>query len=114
MFCHTCRQHVPRLHSCLYCVYFGCYADRHIFEHAKVKKHNLGPHHNYLIIQFLLFTSLKILTFILGIDLTYGVILCFLCGDYVYDDEIDEIARNEQKLACRSLGLNYQHFTFQY
>lgn len=79
MFCHTCRHHVPRLHSCLHCVYFGCYADRHIYEHAKVKKHNLA------------------------IDLTYGVIMCFLCKDYVYDDEMDEIAKAEQKLACRSL-----------
>lgn len=30
--------------------------------------------------------------------------MCFLCKDYVYDDEMDEIAKAEQKLACRSLG----------
>lgn len=79
MFCHTCRQHLPRLHSCLYCVYFGCYSNKHMADHAKSKNHNLA------------------------IDLTYGIILCFSCGDYVYDDDMDDIAREEQKLANRSL-----------
>lgn len=80
MFCHTCRQHTPRLHSCLYCVFFGCYGSKHIQEHSKSKRHNLA------------------------IDLTYGVILCFACQDYVYDEEVDEIARREHQRANHSLG----------
>ncbi|ESN98084.1 hypothetical protein HELRODRAFT_113992 [Helobdella robusta] len=79
LFCYTCRQYHPRLHSCLYCVFFGCYANKHINDHAKTQKHHLA------------------------IDLTYGVILCFLCGDYVYDDDMDETAKKEQKLVCKSL-----------
>jgi ubiquitin carboxyl-terminal hydrolase 22/27/51 len=84
--CHTCRQYRPRLHSCLFCVYFGCYGARHIQEHALSKKHNIA------------------------IDLTYGVVLCFGCHDYVYCDEVDVIARNQRRLADNSLG-NLNLFT---
>jgi len=42
---------------------------------------------------------------IVAIDLTYGVILCFSCQDYVYDEEVDEIARREHQRANHSLGL---------
>lgn len=78
--CHTCRQARPRLHSCLSCVYFGCYGSKHIQEHAKSKMHNLA------------------------IDLTYGTILCFSCGDYVYDTEIEHIAEAQQKVAEQWMG----------
>ncbi|XP_074648440.1 ubiquitin carboxyl-terminal hydrolase 22-like [Tubulanus polymorphus] len=67
-FCHTCREHKPRLHSCLYCIYFGCYGAQHIHEHAKHKRHNLA------------------------LDLTYGAVYCFSCSDYVYDRELEQIA----------------------
>lgn len=37
-----CGAHLNRLHSCLYCVFFGCFTRKHIHEHAKSKRHNLG------------------------------------------------------------------------
>lgn len=40
--CHMCGAHLNRLHSCLYCVFFGCFTRKHIHEHAKNKRHNLG------------------------------------------------------------------------
>ncbi|KAM4624535.1 ubiquitin carboxyl-terminal hydrolase 22 [Polymixia lowei] len=39
--CHMCGVHLNRLHSCLYCVFFACFAKKHIHEHAKSKRHNL-------------------------------------------------------------------------
>ena len=48
--CHMCGAHLSRLHSCLHCVFFGCFTKKHIHEHAKTKRHNLGkrsaPHTN--------------------------------------------------------------------
>lgn len=43
--CHMCGAHLNRLHSCLYCVFFACFAKKHIHEHAKSKRHNLGMTH---------------------------------------------------------------------
>lgn len=43
--CHMCGAHLNRLHSCLYCVFFGCFTKKHIHEHAKNKRHNLGKLH---------------------------------------------------------------------
>lgn len=43
--CHMCGAHLNRLHSCLYCVFFGCFSKKHIHEHAKNKRHNLGNTH---------------------------------------------------------------------
>ncbi|RXM32814.1 Ubiquitin carboxyl-terminal hydrolase 22 [Acipenser ruthenus] len=40
--CHMCGAHLNRLHSCLYCVFFGCFNKKHIHEHAKNKRHNLA------------------------------------------------------------------------
>ncbi|GAA6097584.1 ubiquitin carboxyl-terminal hydrolase 22-like isoform X1 [Tachysurus ichikawai] len=40
-----CGAHLNRLHSCLYCVFFGCFSKKHIHEHAKTKRHNLGKMH---------------------------------------------------------------------
>lgn len=40
--CHTCKTYKDRLHSCLHCIFFGCYVKGHIQEHAKTKKHFLG------------------------------------------------------------------------
>ncbi|XP_067671199.1 ubiquitin carboxyl-terminal hydrolase 22-like isoform X1 [Haliotis asinina] len=78
--CHTCRKHCVRLHACLYCVYFGCYSDRHIHEHARSKKHNLA------------------------IDLVYGAIYCFSCHDYVYDRELELLAYGLGRKSASSLG----------
>lgn len=79
--CHTCRQYRPRLHSCLFCVYFGCYGACHIQDHAHNQKHNIA------------------------MDLTYGVVYCFGCNDYVYCDEVDTIIQSQRQLATpTSLG----------
>ena len=45
--------------------------------------------------------------FVSAIDLTYGTILCFSCGDYVYDTEIEHIASTlQQKMVARCMGTN--------
>uniref|UniRef100_T1ITV3 Ubiquitin carboxyl-terminal hydrolase n=1 Tax=Strigamia maritima TaxID=126957 RepID=T1ITV3_STRMM len=79
--CYTCRQHGVRLHSCLQCVYFGCYGAKHIHEHVRMKKH------------------------FLAVDLSYGAVYCFQCGDYVYDTELESIAKSDKIKAARSLGM---------
>uniref|UniRef100_A0AAQ4PAA7 Ubiquitin carboxyl-terminal hydrolase n=1 Tax=Gasterosteus aculeatus aculeatus TaxID=481459 RepID=A0AAQ4PAA7_GASAC len=45
--CHMCGAHLNRLHSCLHCVFFGCFTKKHIHEHAKNKRHNLGIGEKY-------------------------------------------------------------------
>ncbi|XP_045571625.1 ubiquitin carboxyl-terminal hydrolase 22 isoform X3 [Salmo salar] len=45
--CHMCGAHLNRLHSCLSCVFFGCFTKKHIHEHAKNKRHNLGVGEKY-------------------------------------------------------------------
>jgi len=39
-----------------------------------------------------------------AIDLTYGVVLCFACHDYVYCDEVDTIAQTQRQSTTTSLG----------
>ncbi|KAF0872587.1 UBP22 hydrolase, partial [Crocuta crocuta] len=75
--CHVCGVHLNRLHSCLHCVFFGCFTKKHIHEHAKSKRHNLA------------------------IDLMYGGIYCFLCQDYIYDKDMEIIAKEEQRKAWK-------------
>ncbi|XP_014670712.1 PREDICTED: ubiquitin carboxyl-terminal hydrolase 22-like isoform X2 [Priapulus caudatus] len=77
-YCHMCKQHRPRLHACLHCVFFGCHGARHIHEHARVKQHNLA------------------------VDLSYGAVMCFSCGDYVYDRELETIARDQRRKAAKN------------
>ncbi|KAM7371966.1 hypothetical protein PAMP_009166 [Pampus punctatissimus] len=79
--CHMCGAHLNRLHSCLYCVFFGCFTKKHIHEHAKNKRHNLA------------------------IDLLYGGIYCFVCQDYIYDKDMEQIAKEEQRKAWKLQGL---------
>uniref|UniRef100_A0A673XVZ4 Ubiquitin carboxyl-terminal hydrolase n=1 Tax=Salmo trutta TaxID=8032 RepID=A0A673XVZ4_SALTR len=81
--CHMCGAHLNRLHSCLYCVFFGCFAKKHIHEHAKNKRHNLA------------------------IDLLYGGIYCFVCQDYIYDKDMEQIAKEEQRKAWKLQGEKY-------
>ncbi|XP_029785510.1 ubiquitin carboxyl-terminal hydrolase 27 [Suricata suricatta] len=75
--CHVCGTHLNRLHSCLSCVFFGCFTEKHIHEHAETKQHNLA------------------------VDLYYGGIYCFMCKDYVYDRDIEQIAKEEQGEALK-------------
>lgn len=91
--CQTCRSHVPRLHACLYCVYFGCYGAKHIHEHARSKKH------------------------FLAVDVSYGAVYCFSCSDYVYDKELEAIARKQRRRAARILdmfsGMKEQYYPWE-
>ncbi|XP_050997297.1 ubiquitin carboxyl-terminal hydrolase 51 [Acomys russatus] len=76
--CHVCNTHKNRLHSCLSCVFFGCFTEKHIHSHAETKQHNLA------------------------VDLCHGVIYCFMCKDYVYDKDIEYIAKETKE---KILGL---------
>ncbi|XP_032816859.1 ubiquitin carboxyl-terminal hydrolase 22-like [Petromyzon marinus] len=87
--CQLCGAHFSRLHSCLYCVFFGCFARRHIHEHAKAKRHPLA------------------------IDLYHGTIYCFQCGDYVYDRDAEQIAREEQRKAWKLQGLGDRYTSWE-
>uniref|UniRef100_G1SDG3 Ubiquitin carboxyl-terminal hydrolase n=1 Tax=Oryctolagus cuniculus TaxID=9986 RepID=G1SDG3_RABIT len=87
--CHVCGVHLNRLHSCLYCVFFGCFTKKHIHEHAKSKRHNLA------------------------IDLMYGGIYCFLCQDYIYDKDMEVIAKEEQRKAWKMQGVGEKFSTWE-
>ncbi|CAH1793786.1 unnamed protein product [Owenia fusiformis] len=81
--CHSCRVISARLHSCLSCVYFGCYGGNdHIKQHATTKRHNFA------------------------VDLSHGAVFCFLCKDYIYDAEFDEILAMSRKASKQSIGLD--------
>ncbi|XP_052266295.1 ubiquitin carboxyl-terminal hydrolase 22-like isoform X1 [Dreissena polymorpha] len=67
--CHTCRVYELRLHACMSCVYFGCHQDEHIQSHARANEHWIA------------------------VDMSYGMVRCFACDDYVYDKDIDKIAK---------------------
>ncbi|XP_029067781.1 ubiquitin carboxyl-terminal hydrolase 22 isoform X2 [Monodon monoceros] len=87
--CHVCGVHLNRLHSCLHCVFFGCFTKKHIHEHAKAKRHNLA------------------------IELMYGGIYCFLCQDYIYDKDIEIIAKEEQRKAWKMQGVGEKFSTWE-
>lgn len=40
-----------------------------------------------------------------AVDLAYGAVLCFQCGDYVYDQEFAAVAREHRMKAAKSLGM---------
>ncbi|KAM5221423.1 ubiquitin carboxyl-terminal hydrolase 51 [Ctenodactylus gundi] len=87
--CHVCNSHMNRLHSCLSCVFFGCFTEKHIHKHAETKLHNLA------------------------VDLCHGVIYCFMCKDYVYDRDIEQIAKETKEkilklLTSTSTDVSYQ------
>ncbi|XP_036308136.1 ubiquitin carboxyl-terminal hydrolase 22 isoform X2 [Pipistrellus kuhlii] len=87
--CHVCGVHLSRLHSCLHCVFFGCFTKKHIHEHAKSKRHNLA------------------------IELMYGGIYCFLCQDYIYDKDMETIAKEEQRKAWKLQGVGEKFSTWE-
>lgn len=41
-----------------------------------------------------------------AVELAYGNVLCFQCGDYVYDSELAEVASVNQIKAAASLGVS--------
>ncbi|XP_066291347.1 ubiquitin carboxyl-terminal hydrolase 22-like isoform X1 [Branchiostoma lanceolatum] len=80
--CHDCGTTADRLHCCLDCVYFGCYGNQHIQEHAKSHRHHLA------------------------LDLSYGVLLCGTCGDYVYDEDVNKVLHEEKYRATQGTHAN--------
>ncbi|KAJ8897939.1 hypothetical protein PR048_003297 [Dryococelus australis] len=84
-FCFVCKSYGPRLHSCLHCIYFGCFSG-HIQEHAKLEKHYLA------------------------IDLIWGKVLCFQCRDYVHYKEFLEIDQTNRSKVAKQLGINPPEF----
>lgn len=46
-----------------------------------------------------------------AIELMYGGIYCFLCHDYIYDKDIEIIAKEEQRRAWKLQGLVVPRFT---
>lgn len=47
----------------------------------------------------------------LAIELMYGGIYCFLCQDYIYDKDMEIIAKEEQRKAWKMQGLVLPGFT---
>lgn len=39
-----------------------------------------------------------------AIDLLYGGIFCFVCQDYIYDKDMEQIAKEEQRKAWKLQG----------
>ncbi len=39
-----------------------------------------------------------------AIDLLYGGIYCFVCQDYIYDKDMEQIAKEEQRKAWKMQG----------
>ena len=39
-----------------------------------------------------------------AVDMTYGTVYCFDCGDYVYDSEFEVMARQQSSKSAKSLG----------
>ncbi|GAB1303225.1 Ubiquitin carboxyl-terminal hydrolase 51 [Apodemus speciosus] len=87
--CHICSTHKNRLHSCLSCVFFGCFTEKHIHIHAETKQHNLA------------------------VDLYHGVIYCFMCKDYVYDKDIEKIAKETKEKILELLMSTAGDMTYQ-
>lgn len=42
----------------------------------------------------------------LAIDLLYGGIYCFVCQDYIYDKDMEQIAKEEQRKAWKLQGMS--------
>lgn len=40
-----------------------------------------------------------------AIDLLYGGIYCFMCQDYIYDKDMEQIAKDEQRKAWKMQGM---------
>jgi len=50
--------------------------------------------------------------FVLAVDLNYGNIYCSVCESYVYDEEIDSIAKDEADKASQLKCRWYTQFRF--
>lgn len=81
--CSVCNEHSPRLHACLYCIFFGCYDTGHIQDHAKNEQH------------------------FLALDVNHGHVFCFECSDYVYSVVTFKLTEPLKKSWETYLGINW-------
>lgn len=66
-YCYICDKRESFLHVCMHCTFFGCL--EHIREHTKSKNHTFS------------------------MEILYGQVHCSRCGDYIYDEHFDSLAR---------------------
>lgn len=43
--------------------------------------------------------------FLSAVDLSYGTVYCYACGTFVYDEELENVARKQQRAAAATLGI---------
>eukprot|EP00064_Thunnus_orientalis_P000211 superscaffoldBa00000009_g211 len=48
-----------------------------------------------------------------SIDLLYGGIYCFVCQDYIYDKDMEQIAKEEQRKAWKLQGIGEKYTTWE-
>ncbi|XP_040563264.1 ubiquitin carboxyl-terminal hydrolase 22 [Lepeophtheirus salmonis] len=77
--CHSCQTHGPQLKACLHCIHFGC--PDHYASHARKLSHNFS------------------------VELQYGYIYCFNCGDYIYDSDCEMISQICWTKSYHAIGL---------
>lgn len=121
--CHECGTYSSRLHSCLLCVYFGCYiGNRHIHLHAQSTGHSLGTEIIYFRSYFCVspghlwtfrFTIILFYSDFLALDLTHGAVYCFVCKDNVYDLDLEKICVEQSFRAWKTLGKIMQCWSVQ-
>jgi len=61
-------------------------------------------YNSFIINQLPVFISFYLFRFITAVDLCYGNILCFQCGDYVYDRELLKVAKAQWSELAKSLS----------
>eukprot|EP00126_Sphaerothecum_destruens_P006941 Sdes_comp19600_c0_seq1m11331 len=69
--CSVCCIPCSRLHLCLSCVFFGCWDQKHSFEHFSEKNHELA------------------------IDILHNHVYCHICKDYTYDSDLERISHEQ-------------------
>ncbi|GFT87762.1 ubiquitin carboxyl-terminal hydrolase 22 [Nephila pilipes] len=86
--CKQCKS-TDKIHACLYCPYFGCFFNESknelAYEHGHIEKHARESHHS------------------ISVNMDHGVLFCFICNDYIYDDRCQDIMDNIQEFAKSSL-----------
>ncbi|KAI3364915.1 hypothetical protein L3Q82_001093 [Scortum barcoo] len=48
-----------------------------------------------------------------AVDLLYGGIYCFMCQDYIYDKDMEQIAKEEQRKAWKMQGIGEKYSTWE-
>lgn len=77
--CHECGGSGPDLYACLHCIFFGC-KGAHIGDHLKINQH------------------------FIALELSYGMLWCGGCKDFIYDAECQDIARRHLQREAKSLN----------